>query len=106
MCSTVTEVRLPAQLIFGGQRVSDIALAWLRSTAAPQRRSSRAPARTHRAHPGATVTTLDWPYEVSEQLRWHWAQQLRPRLTGLSDDEYFWEPTPDSWSVHPRGQSR
>src|SRR5918998_2149221 len=76
------------------------------NSCAAERRSSRAPVRTHRTHPGASVTTPDWPYEVSEQLRWHWAQQLRPRLTGLSDDEYFWEPTPDSWSVHPRGQSR
>jgi hypothetical protein len=52
------------------------------------------------------VTTLDWRYEASEQLRWHWAHQLRPRLNGLSDEEYFWEPTHNSWSVHPRGHSR
>jgi hypothetical protein len=26
---------------------------------------------------------------------------LRPRLTGLSDDEYFWEPVADCWSVRP-----
>lgn len=50
--------------------------------------------------------TVDWPYEISEQLRWHWQQQLRPRLNGLSDQEYFWEPAPDSWSVRPRGQSQ
>lgn len=48
---------------------------------------------------------MDWPHEVSEQLTWHWQNQLRPRLEGLSDAEYFWEPSPDSWSVRPRGQS-
>ncbi|MBJ7386449.1 MAG: DinB family protein, partial [Mycolicibacterium sp.] len=33
----------------------------------------------------------------------HWTQQLRPRLDGLSDDEYFWQPVPDCWTVHPDG---
>jgi hypothetical protein len=28
---------------------------------------------------------------------------LRPRLGGLRDDEYFWEPAPGCWSVRPRG---
>jgi hypothetical protein len=49
---------------------------------------------------------VDWPREVSEQLDWHWQQQLRPRLEGLSDEEYFWEPAPGSWSVRPRGHSQ
>ena len=29
--------------------------------------------------------------------------QLRPRLDGLTDDEYFWQPVPDCWTVHPNG---
>jgi hypothetical protein len=37
------------------------------------------------------------------QLDFHWSQQLRPRLDGLTDDEYFWEPVPDCWTVHPDG---
>lgn len=44
--------------------------------------------------------------ELREQLHWHWRQQLRPRLAGLSDEEYFWEPAPGCWNVHPRGQSQ
>lgn len=40
-----------------------------------------------------------------DQLDWHWRGQLRPRLDGLTDDEYFWEPAPNSWSVRPRGTS-
>ncbi|HHU39592.1 MAG TPA: DinB family protein [Propionibacterium sp.] len=38
-----------------------------------------------------------------EQLTWHWDTQVRPRLEGLTDDEYFWEPAPGSWSLRPRG---
>ena len=29
--------------------------------------------------------------------------QLRTRLEGLTDDEYFWQPAPDCWTVHPNG---
>lgn len=37
--------------------------------------------------------------DLSEQLTWHWSAQLRPRLAGLDDREFFWEPAPGSWSV-------
>jgi hypothetical protein len=53
-----------------------------------------------------TVPAADWPYELNDQLDWHWQHQLRPRLDGLSDAEYFWEPAADGWSIHPRGRSR
>ena len=36
-----------------------------------------------------------------EQLEWHWTNQLRPRLDGLTDDEYLWEPVAGAWSVRP-----
>jgi DinB family protein len=48
---------------------------------------------------------IDWNAELLAQLEWHWEQQLRPRLDGLSDDEYFWEPVADCWSIRPRGES-
>lgn len=48
---------------------------------------------------------VDWTHELADQLRWHWEQQLRPRLDGLSDDEYFWEPADGAWSVRRRGES-
>ncbi|WP_309226477.1 MULTISPECIES: DinB family protein [unclassified Mycolicibacterium] len=41
--------------------------------------------------------------ELADQLDWHWQHQLRPRLEGLTDDEYFWQPVPDCWTVHPDG---
>lgn len=52
------------------------------------------------------MAELDWTFELSDQLSWHWTEQLRPRLDGLSDEEYFWEPAPGSWSVRPRGTSQ
>ena len=41
--------------------------------------------------------------QLAEQLEWHWTRQLRPRLDGLSDEEYFWQPVPHCWTVHPDG---
>src|ERR1039457_1876039 len=49
--------------------------------------------------------TVDWNNQLAEQLDWHWRVQLRPRLDGLTDDEYRWEPVPGAWNVRPRGTS-
>ncbi|MFK3980717.1 DinB family protein [Micromonospora sp. NPDC050397] len=49
---------------------------------------------------------IDWNQELSEQLDWHWRNQLRPRLDGLTDDEYLWEPVAGCWSIRRRGESR
>ncbi|GAB2603653.1 DinB family protein [Pseudactinotalea suaedae] len=48
-------------------------------------------------------TTPSWNELLREQIDWHWGRHLRPRLADLTDDEYFWEPAPGSWSVRPRG---
>jgi hypothetical protein len=48
---------------------------------------------------------LDWNAQLLDQLDWHWQHQLRPRLEGLTDVEYLWEPVPGSWNVRPRGRS-
>jgi hypothetical protein len=55
--------------------------------------------------PGVDGTDIDWNEELVRQLEWHWQHQLRPRLDGLTDDEYFWEPVPGMWNVRPRGTS-
>jgi hypothetical protein len=47
---------------------------------------------------------IDWGHELTEQLDWHWREQLWPRLNGLTDEEYFWEPVSNCWNVRPRGQ--
>jgi hypothetical protein len=49
-----------------------------------------------------TRTDLDWTAHLVEQIDWHWTNHLRPRLTGLTDEEYLWEPTPGAWNIHPR----
>lgn len=48
-------------------------------------------------------TSPAWHLLAVDQLAWHWDNQLRPRLDGMSDAEYLWEPAPGSWSVRPRG---
>jgi hypothetical protein len=48
---------------------------------------------------------LDWNFILREQLDWHWEHQLRPRLDGLTDTEYFAEPAPACWSVRRTGES-
>ncbi|HEU5333850.1 MAG TPA: DinB family protein [Actinocrinis sp.] len=48
---------------------------------------------------------IDWNAELVDQLEWHWQQQLRPRLDGLTDDEYFWQPVPGCWTLSRRGES-
>jgi hypothetical protein len=51
------------------------------------------------------VTAIDWNAELVDQLDWHWQHQLRPRLAGLTDAEYFWEPVPGCWTLSRRGES-
>jgi hypothetical protein len=48
---------------------------------------------------------IDWNSELADQLEWHWDNQLRPRLDGLTDAEYFWQPVPGCWTISRRGES-
>ena len=50
-----------------------------------------------------TTTVQAWNPLLRDQITWHWTNQLRNRLDGLTDDEYFWEPAPGCWNVRPRG---
>lgn len=45
---------------------------------------------------------MNWDDLLLEQLTWHWDSQARPRLEGLTDEEYLWEPAEDAWNVRPR----
>jgi DinB superfamily len=48
------------------------------------------------------VMDVDWNAELVQQLDGHWRHQLRPRLDGLTDEEYFWEPVAGCWNVRRR----
>ncbi|GDY32260.1 DinB family protein [Gandjariella thermophila] len=48
---------------------------------------------------------MEFNRHIVDQLDWHWRHQLRKRLDGLTDEEYFWEPVRDCWNVRPRGES-
>ncbi len=41
---------------------------------------------------------------LAEQLDFHWDHQLRPKLGGLTDEEYLWAPVADCWTVHHDGR--
>jgi hypothetical protein len=56
-------------------------------------------------HTSPTAVTIDWKHELIDQLDWHWQHHLRPRLDGLTDDEYLWEPVDNCWSLRPRAQA-
>jgi hypothetical protein len=51
------------------------------------------------------VSTIDWTAQLLEQLTWHW-DYIRPRLDGLTDSEYLWEPAPGMWSIRRREDAR
>ncbi|MDV2476213.1 DinB family protein [Rhodococcus zopfii] len=51
------------------------------------------------------MNSFDLNHSLREQWEFHWNHQVRARLQGLTDDEYFWSPVPDAWSARPRGTS-
>ncbi|MDP9823363.1 DinB family protein [Nocardioides massiliensis] len=46
---------------------------------------------------------MNWNALLLDQLSWHWDHHLRPRLAGLSDDEYRREPVAGCWNARPEG---
>jgi hypothetical protein len=49
---------------------------------------------------------VDWGALLVSQLEFYWDVHLRPRLDGLTDEEYFWEPVDGCWSVRPDTEGR
>ncbi|WP_222854190.1 DinB family protein [Fodinicola acaciae] len=45
---------------------------------------------------------MNWSEQLADQLDWHWRNQLRERLEGLTDEEYLWQPVEGAWTVRPR----
>lgn len=46
---------------------------------------------------------MTWSADLLEQLEFYWSFHFRPRLAGLTDDEYLWEPVDGAWSLRPVG---
>ncbi|MGO2996251.1 MAG: hypothetical protein ACTIII_15585, partial [Brachybacterium alimentarium] len=46
----------------------------------------------------------DLPTVLVDQIELHVREHLRPRLEGLTDEEYFFDPSVDgnAWTIHPR----
>jgi hypothetical protein len=49
---------------------------------------------------------LNWGRLLVGQLEFYWDTHLWPRLNGLTDAEYFWEPVADCWSVRSGDDGR
>ena len=45
---------------------------------------------------------FDWGRLIVGQLEFYWDVHLRPRLGGLTDEEYLWEPAKDAWNLRRR----
>src|SRR5699024_1883032 len=48
---------------------------------------------------GNIPMALNWPGEILAQADFYWDYSLRPRLQGLTDAEFYWEPVPGTWTV-------
>ena len=44
---------------------------------------------------------FDWGRLIVGQLEFYWDVHLRPRLDGLTDEEYLWEPVKDAVEPAP-----
>jgi hypothetical protein len=49
---------------------------------------------------------VDWGRLLVGQLEFYWEVHLRPRLDGLTDEEYLWEPVEGCWSLRPGPDGR
>jgi len=43
--------------------------------------------------------TVSWNDALLSQIEFAWSHQFLPRMAGLTDDEYLWEPVAGCWSV-------
>ena len=48
------------------------------------------------------MPAVKWNAELLDQLDFTWNVHFLPRMEGLTDEEYLWEPVADCWSVRPQ----
>lgn len=44
---------------------------------------------------------VDWKHQVIDQADFYWDGYFFSRIQDLGDEEYFWEPVDNCWTVHP-----
>ncbi|WP_309133808.1 DinB family protein [Cellulomonas sp.] len=44
---------------------------------------------------------MHWGPLLTDQLTFYWETSLWPRVQGLTDEEYLWEPVAGCWAVRP-----
>ncbi len=49
---------------------------------------------------------VDWGALLVGQLEFYWEVYLWPRLKGLTDEEFFWEPVDNCWNVRRGSDGR
>ena len=49
---------------------------------------------------------FSWNHALLDQLDFAWEDQFTPRMAGLTDDEYFWEPVDGCWSIRRADDGR
>jgi hypothetical protein len=62
--------------------------------------------RTTFDHPTGGTVTVDWNHELRDQMEFAWEHLFLPRMAGLTDEEYLWQPVPGCWSVVLDGDGR
>lgn len=50
--------------------------------------------------------SIDWNTDLRDQLAFAWEHQFLPRMAGLTDREYLWEPVPGCWSIREAADGR
>lgn len=50
--------------------------------------------------PEASASARGTLRAVTGQMDYHWRNGIWPRLQGLTNDEYLWEPVPNCWTLH------
>ena len=46
---------------------------------------------------------VNWKEQLLGQLEFYWDYYFTRHLPGLTDEEFFWEPVANCWTVHPNG---
>lgn len=50
--------------------------------------------------------TFSWNAALRDQLGFAWEYQFLPRIQGLTDAEFRWEPVANCWTVPPGAEDR